>query len=89
MQNIANIINFARGCEPRAEDDSFLFPTLKEELELCKNYGFRSTVLLQYDALVKPEYPALVRSGYNVEVGLWLEVVQPLVEVVCHVADVV
>ena len=80
MKNIANIINFARGCEPRAEDDGFLLPTLKAELELCKQYGFRSTVLLQYDALVKPEYPALVKSGYNVEIGLWLEVVQPLAE---------
>ena len=80
MKNIANIINFARGCEPRAEDDSFLFPTLKAELELCKQYGFRSTVLLQYDALVKPEYQQLVKSGYDVEPGLWLEIVQPLVE---------
>ncbi|MBQ7546096.1 MAG: hypothetical protein IJT41_03915 [Clostridia bacterium] len=80
MKNIANIINFARGCEPRAEDDSYLYPTLKAELDLCRQYGFRSTVLLQYDALVKAEYPALVKSGYDVEVGLWLEVVQPLVE---------
>lgn len=80
MKNIANIINFARGCEPRAEDDSFLFPTLKAELDLCKQFGFRSTALLQYDALVKPEYPALLKSGYDVEPGLWLEIVQPLVE---------
>ena len=80
MKNIANVINFARGCEPRCEDDSYLFPTLREELELCKRCGFRSTVLLQYDALVKPEYPALLQSGYDVEPGLWLEVVQPLVE---------
>lgn len=80
MKNIANIINFARGCEPRAEDDSFLFPTLRAELELCKEYAFRSTVLLQYDALVKPEYPALLKEGWDVEIGLWLEVVQPLVE---------
>ncbi len=80
MKNVANIINFARGCEPRSNDDSFLLPTLREELDLCQRYGFRSTVLLQYDALVKPEYPALVKSGYDVETGLWLEIVQPLVE---------
>ncbi len=80
MKNIANIINFARGCEPRADDDSYLFPTLKAELDLCRQYGFRSTALLQYDALVKPEYPELLKSGYDVEPGLWLEVVQPLVE---------
>ena len=80
MKNVANIINFARGCEPRSDDDSFLIPTLYEELELCKRYGFRSTVLLQYDALVNPEYPALLRSGYDVEIGLWLETVQPMAE---------
>ena len=80
MQNIANVINFARGCEPRCDDDSYLFPTLREELELCKRYGFCSTVLLQYDALIKPEYPALLQSGYDAEPGLWLEVVQPLAE---------
>lgn len=80
MKNVANIINFARGCEPRSDDDSFLLPTLYEELELCKRYDFRSTVLLQYDALVNPEYPALLRSGYDVEIGLWLETVQPMAE---------
>lgn len=80
MKNVANIINFARGCEPRSDDDSFLLPTLREELELCRRFGFRSTVLLQYDALATPDYPALVKSGYDVEVGLWLEVVQPLAE---------
>ncbi len=77
MKNIANIINFARGTEPRVEDDSFLLPTLKEELELCRAYGLPSTVLLQYDALVDPAYPALLRGYDNVELGLWLEVVGP------------
>lgn len=80
MKNIANIINFARACEPRSEDDSYLLPTLREELELCKRCSFRSTVLLQYDALVTPAYPDLLRSGYDVEIGLWLEIVQPLAE---------
>ena len=76
MKKIANIINFVRSAEPRAEDDSFLFDTLREALELCKRYGFRSTVLLQYDALIRPEYQSLVRE-YDVELGLWLEVVGP------------
>ncbi|MBQ3889673.1 MAG: hypothetical protein II738_08010 [Clostridia bacterium] len=80
MNNVANIINFARGCEPRSNDDSYLLPTLYEELELCKRFRFRSTVLLQYDALVSAEYVALLQSGYDVEIGLWFEVVQPLAE---------
>ena len=35
MRNIINIINFVRSCEPREEDDSYLYPTLVEELKLC------------------------------------------------------
>ena len=77
MRNIANIINFARGCEPRSDDDSFLLPTLQKELELCRRYGFPNTALLQFDALVTPAYPALVKE-YGAEPGLWLEVVRPL-----------
>lgn len=79
MKNIANIINFARGCEPRSDDDSYLFPTLKNELELCDEFGFRSTVLLQYDALVRDEYVELCKEHADrVETGLWLEIVEPL-----------
>lgn len=81
MKNIANIINFVRDCEPRVEDNSYLFSTTKNELELCRKYGFRSTVLLQYDALIDPKYIELLKEyGEEVEVGLWFEVVQPLAE---------
>ena len=79
MKKIANIINFVRSVEPRCDDDSYLFPTLMEELELCKQYGWRSTVLFQFDALIRPDYRALVASyGDAVETGLWLEVVAPV-----------
>ncbi len=77
MKKIANIINFVRSVEPRAENDGFLFDTLRKELALCREYGFPSTVLLQYDALVKPEYQALVKAEPLAEPGLWLEVVGP------------
>ena len=78
MKHIVNIINFARNCEPRCDDDSYLFTTLEEELKLCGRYGFRSTVLLQYDALIDPRYPALVREyGGMCETGLWLELTEP------------
>lgn len=79
--NIVNVINFARGCEPRVKDDSYLFETTKNELELCKKHGFRSTLLLQYDTLIDPRYTELAKSHFPlVEVGLWMETVQPLVE---------
>ena len=79
MKNIVNIINFVRACEPRSADDSFLFETTKEELKLCRQYNFPSTLLLQYDALIKDKYVSLARDYSDItEIGLWLEVVEPL-----------
>jgi len=78
--NIANIINFVRAVEPREKNNDYLPVTLEKELELCNKYNFPSTVLLQYDALIRSEYRDIVsRSGQNAEIGLWFEVVEPLV----------
>lgn len=80
MKKIASIINFVRSVEPRDENNgrTYLLPTLREELELCKAYGWRSTLLFQYDALIEREYRALAAEyGDAVETGLWLEVVGP------------
>lgn len=83
MKNIVNIVNFVRFCEPRSENDSYLFTTTKEELELCRKYSFPSTVLLQYDAMIDEEYINLIKEYKdNTEIGLWLEVVKPLTEAV-------
>ena len=79
MKSIVNIINFVRQCEPREEDDSYLFTTTEEELKLCRLYNFPSTVLLQYDALIDTKYVDLLsRYSDNTEIGLWFEVVEPL-----------
>lgn len=81
MKNIVNIINFVRACEPRSADDSFLYSTTKEELQLCKKYNFPSTLLLQYDALIDEKYIKLAKDySDNTEIGLWFEVVEPLCE---------
>ena len=80
MKKIANVINFARSVEPRTDDDGYLLPTLEKELALCREHGFRSTVLLQYDALIRPDYQTLVKRYEEAEPGLWLEVVKPLAE---------
>lgn len=85
MKNIINIINFVRACEPRSEDDSFLFNTTKEELELCKRNNFPSTLLLQYDALIDKKYIELINNYRDItEIGLWFEVVEPL----CNAAGI-
>ncbi len=81
MKNIANIVNFVRAVEPREKDNSYLPETMLKELELCRKYGFKSTVLLQYDALILPEYREMLSQfSYITEIGIWFEVVQPLVE---------
>ena len=77
MKNIANIIHFVRSVEPRSSDDAFLYDTLRQELELGDAFGFPCTVLLQYDALIRPDYQALVKAHPSAAPGLWLEVVQP------------
>ena len=81
MKKIASIINFVRSVEPRERDESYLPVTLENELELCARYGWRSTVLLQYDALIRADYQAILRRyGDAVEPGLWLEIVEPLAD---------
>lgn len=81
MKNIANIVNFVRAVEPREEDNAYLPETTLKELELCRKYGFKSTVLLQYDALILPEYREMLSQFSDItEVGIWFEVVRPLVE---------
>ena len=81
MKNIVNIIHFVRAVEPREGREIDLPGTLREELELGRKYGFPATVLLQYDALILPEYIALLEEYRDqIEAGLWLEVVQPMAE---------
>lgn len=81
MKNIANIINFVRAVEPREKDNAYLPETTLKELELCRKYGFCSTVLLQYDALILGEYREMLSEFSDItEIGIWFEVVQPLVE---------
>ncbi|MBQ7364902.1 MAG: hypothetical protein IJW46_04830, partial [Clostridia bacterium] len=78
-RNIVNIINFIRGCEPRCKVD--LVKPVIEQKKLLKTYGFRGTFLLQYDALIDPGFQELMlRDNDGNEVGVWLEIVQPLCE---------
>mgnify|MGYP001056533981 FL=1 len=77
---IVNIINFIRGVEPRTEVD--LLEPVKKQIELARKYDLPSTFLLQYDALIRPEFVELLKTqlGPDDEIGVWLEVVQPQVE---------
>lgn len=80
---IINIINFIRQTDYRIENsDSLLYQTVEEQLKLINRYNLPATFLLQYDALIKPEYQQLLKSQLNQqsEIGGWLEITQPQVE---------
>lgn len=79
-RQIVNIINFIRDCEPRDTVDLVL--TVRKEIELMQRYNLRGTFLLQYDALVDPVYVDMMKAldPQQFELGVWFEVVQPLVE---------
>ena len=79
-RQITNIINFIRGVEPRTEMD--LIKPVKEQILLMKKYNFKGTFLIQYDALCNSEFTNILSEldPAMFEIGVWFEVVQPLVE---------
>ena len=79
---IVNIINFIRGCEPREPVD--LVRPVREQIGLMREYGLRGTFLIQYDALKDPAFTDMLKAldPEQFEIGVWFEVVQPLVEAV-------
>lgn len=83
---IVNFMNFVRQYEPRAKDleaaESRLFETTQKELFLAKEYGLENTFLLQYDVLLDEKYVNLFKTeaDAHMELGLWYEIVKPLVE---------
>jgi hypothetical protein len=76
---IVNIINFIRAVEPRGPLD--LLEPLDRQIELVTRHGLPATWLLQHDALIEPRFTDPLKAlppGH--EIGVWLEIVQPLVE---------
>ncbi|SEO63281.1 hypothetical protein [Paenibacillus sp. OV219] len=78
--NHVNIINFIRGVEPREPID--LIEPVREQLALVQKHGLRATWLLQYDALINPDFTDLLvrEADAGQEIGVWFEIVQPLTE---------
>ncbi len=80
---IVNIMNFVRQCDPRMEDSQrILLETTTAQVAMVREFGVKNTFLLQYDAVIDPAYQALFLQNRNdnMELGLWLEIVQPLCE---------
>lgn len=78
---IVNIIHFIRGVEPRDPNLNLLEP-VENQLRLLKEHNLPGTFLIQYDAMMQPEFVSLLKDAENknIEIGGWFEVVQPLVE---------
>ncbi|MBQ9087041.1 MAG: hypothetical protein IJY47_07645 [Clostridia bacterium] len=80
MKNIVNIINFVRGLEPREGRNIDLQKPIREQIRVMRENGLRGTFLLQYDALISKDFQALMEECRDFcEIGLWLEIVEPLV----------
>ena len=80
---IINIVNFIRQTDYRVKNsDSLLFATVREQIKLLNRYSFPATFLLQYDALINPDYQQLLKGelGPGSEIGAWWEITQPHVE---------
>ncbi|MBQ9112649.1 MAG: hypothetical protein IJY08_03610 [Clostridia bacterium] len=83
MLNIVNIINFVRGVEPREGRNIDLEQPVREQIRIMRENGLRGTFLLQYDALISPDFQAIMKQCEDIcEIGLWLEIVEPLVRAV-------
>lgn len=66
------MINFIRGVEPRMPMD-LVYP-VKKQIELNKRYGIKNTILIQYDAMMNPQFTDLLSDNRdsNTEIGLCL-----------------
>ena len=80
MKKIVNFIQFVRGVEPRNPKLDLIKPVV-EQVALLQKYNFRGTMLLQYDAMLRPEFQKIAMDTATFqETGLWLEIVQQLAE---------
>ena len=59
-RQIINIVNFIRAVEPRSDVD--LIKVVREQIRLIDVNDLCATFLLQYDALILPEYTELLKS---------------------------
>lgn len=78
MKNIVNFIQFIRAVEPRDPERNLYLP-IEKTLAMLEQYKFKGTFLIQYDAMLDGKYVSAIKNKGH-DIGLWLEVVQPLCE---------
>lgn len=80
---IVNIYNFIRNSDFRLQNsEETLFDCTRRQIELLKSVNLPATWALQYDALINPHYPELLKRelGTNDEIAAWWEIPRPLAE---------
>ena len=80
-RTVMNVVNFVRGCEPRNPKMDLVKP-IAEEIALNTKHHLPNTILLQYDAMIRPDLMKVVKSAEpdKTEYGVWIEMARPLVE---------
>lgn len=79
-RQIINIVNFIRAIEPRYKSD--MVGAVHNEIEYMKKHNLRGTFLIQYDAMLMPEYVDMLKKldPNQFELGVWHEIVEPQVK---------
>src|SRR5208337_4789727 len=80
---IVNIYNFIRNSDYRVNNsEEVLFEATRNQIDLLKRFHLPSTYALQYDALMNPRYPKLLKQelGAGDEIAAWWEIPQPLAQ---------
>jgi hypothetical protein len=80
---IVNIYNFIRNSDFRLKDsEEILFDCTRRQIGLLKSVELPATWALQYDALINPRYPALLKAELrtNDEIAAWWEIPKQLAE---------
>ncbi|MCH5314507.1 MAG: hypothetical protein J1E81_01235 [Eubacterium sp.] len=81
-RQILNIVNFIRGFDSEPQPPLETYYTVKNQIDLIDKYNFKSTFLIQYDALQMDYFRELMLSldKSRYEIGVWFEVIKPLAE---------
>lgn len=78
---VVNIMNFARGFEPRdLELEKKLISTTINQMKLVNEMQVAATFLFQYEVLADDKFVSKIKENAsdNIEFGFWYEVVEPL-----------
>lgn len=81
-RQIINIVNFIRGFDSETQPPLETYYTVKNQIKLIEKYDFKTTFLIQYDALQMEHFRDLMLSldKDRYEIGVWFEVIKPLAE---------